>query len=339
MNQLIIKGKQRLTNLSIEERRDRVEEASWSCFGIPGNILTLNDLAASIRTEYESRKVRITDNDIFRKQIGQPTHPITKALLDAEYPYMVKDAIKNEYGKMGWLEALASPRDYHYYSLEESQVPVMPTTRKPLGKLSNDELIDKLFFPFKRFTKYGNKLENHFRQKTGENLYFHLKEWADGKNTNKDALISVIKEKVKSVYLQYRSGAILSQPIDISPEIAEKFIDFSDASLWTMSGEKAAFGGIQEIEIQGFLTNQTLKGDYFDQFGKVHYLPKTTLEIRLFFVLKDWFGVDEEDVYKNESSTQMGRESLAAFWVLQHQRGYRPFINIITYEEEITVVF
>ncbi|MDR3338721.1 MAG: hypothetical protein LBT25_01275 [Candidatus Symbiothrix sp.] len=256
MNQLILKGKHRLTNLSIEERRDRVEEASWSCFGIPGNILTLNDLAVNIRSEYEKRDIHLTDNDIFRKQIGQPTHPITKALLDAEYPYMVTDAIKNEYGKMGWREALVSPRNYHYYSLEESQVPVMPTTRKPLSKLSNDELIDKLFCPFKRFTKYGNKLENHFRQKTGENLYFHLKEWADGKNTK-----------------------------------------------------------------------------------KVHYLPKTTLEIRLSFTLKDWFGVDEEDVYKNESSTQMGRESLAAFWVLQHQRGYRPFINIITYEEEITVVF
>jgi hypothetical protein len=104
------------------------------------------------------------------------------------------------------------------------------------------------------FTNYGDKLENHFRQNTGKNLFFHLEKWADGKNTKKDALISV-------------------------------------------------------------------------------------LVIKLFFTLKDWFGVDEEDVYKNEPSTQMGREYLAAFWVLQHQRGYRPFINIITYEEEITVIF
>jgi hypothetical protein len=188
------------------------------------------------------------------------------------------------------------------------------------------------------FTNYGDKLENHFRQNTGKNLSFHLEKWADGKNTKKDALISVIKEKVKSVYLQYPSGVILSQPIDITPEIKGQWLDFSKANIW-MIGEKAAFGGIQEIEIQGFLINRTLKGDYSDQSGKIYHLPKTTLVIKLYFTLKDWFGVDEEDVYKNAHSTQMGRESLAAFWILQHQRGYRPFINVITYEEEITVVF
>jgi hypothetical protein len=330
MDQIILKG----TYGSVESNRDRVEDASWSINETPGNMLTLNELAESI----QKNDSIISKNDIIRKQIGQPTDSITKALLNAEYPYKVTDAIKNKYGKMGWREALVSPQNYHYYSLEESQIPIVPTTRKPLSNLSNEELINKLFSPFKRFTNYGDKLENHFRQNTGKNLFFHLEKWEDGKNTKKDALISVIKEKVKSVYLQYPSGVILSQPIDITPEIKAKRLDFSKANIWMM-GEKAAFGGIQEIEIQGFLIKRTLKGDYFDQSGKIYHLPKTTLVIKLFFTLKDWFGVDEEDVYKNEYSTQYGRESLAAFWVLQHQRGYRPFINIITYEEEITVVF
>ena len=71
---------------------------------------------------------------------------------------------------------------------------------------------------------------------------------------------------------------------DITDEIRKNLIDFSGVSLITMRGERAAFGGIQQVELKGYL-------------------------------------------------------SKAAFWILQHQRGYRPFINEIYYTETKEYIF
>jgi len=49
--------------------------------------------------------------------------------------------------------------------------------------------------------------------------------------------------------------------------------------------------------------------------------------------------VDEQDIYKNTTATQFGRDALAAFWVLQHQKGFKPFINVIRYKELKDYIF
>jgi len=49
--------------------------------------------------------------------------------------------------------------------------------------------------------------------------------------------------------------------------------------------------------------------------------------------------VNEEDVYKDSTSTHLGRDALAAFWILQHRRGFRPFINVIKYQETKEYIF
>jgi len=142
--------------------------------------------------------------------------------------------------------------------------------------------------------------------------------------TNLDNLLNALKDKI---YLAYRSGF----PENVVPEIQANMINFSSLRILV---EAMAFGGIQEVELKGYLSKvkREGKGDYLTKFGDIFHDP-TILEIRLEFVLKDWFGVDEEDVYKSSVATQLGREALAAFWILQHQRGYKPFINVIKYQE------
>lgn len=54
-------------------------------------------------------------------------------------------------------------------------------------------------------------------------------------------------------------------------------------------------------------------------------------------MIKDWYGVDESDFTNNRPVAQISRDSLTALWVLQHQRGYRPFINILQYTHNLEI--
>lgn len=70
-------------------------------------------------------------------------------------------------------------------------------------------------------------------------------------------------------------------------------------------------------------------------------------EITINIILKDWFAVDEGDFSFSDYSsgwsttkslvTAMGREALTAFWILQHQRSYRPFVWNAIFESKIQV--
>jgi len=55
-------------------------------------------------------------------------------------------------------------------------------------------------------------------------------------------------------------------------------------------------------------------------------------------VVLDRFGVSESDVYDDNAATEFpgGRRTLAAYWVLQHQRGYQSFINEFHFRLNIT---
>jgi hypothetical protein len=122
-------------------------------------------------------------------------------------------------------------------------------------------------------------------------------------------------------------------PIDVSKEIKDHFITFRN-DLTLMPGLASAFGGIQEVTVKGYLKKWIPEVGTFDK-----KLKPNILNIKLVFELKDWFGVDEQDVFNNDLPAQIDREGLAAFGVLQHQRGYPPFINIIDYQEDIEMVW
>lgn len=312
MDRLLIKGRYSTytnsagqENIPIEQKRDIREDASWQYYTLPGTPF-FKEQAADIYYEHSQREVYLTRNDIILKQMGFPTHPITQALLTAEYPSKVDSAIVKTHGKKGWIEKIASSLDVR---------------KKPLRLLTDDELITILFRKFKLFTKYGEVLEQHFRLNTGEDLIHHLDYWADGRFTKRDNLVRALREPTISAY---KSNTV----VDVTEIISKNFIDFSTTEDTSMIGERAAFGGIQEVGIMGFLTDEKINNRIL---GIPTIPPFIKVEYR--FLLKDWFGVDEEDVYKNQDSTQMDREGLAAFWILQHQRRYKPFINIITYKQ------
>lgn len=333
MNKKIIEGfatsytnSSGIKNLPIEHKRDIREDASWSYLGVPGTVY-LEEQIKDIRYEHENIKnQQISDLNIYHKMIGTPTHPITKALLTAEYQYKVSNAIKEYHGKKDFIENIIAP-DYYMGSKGLNTL----ATRSPLKNMTDKQLINLLFTNFKLFTQYGDKLKKHFEDNSGRDLVHNLDKWKDGKNTNKDALIEAICQKVKMAY--YGSGTF---PINVTKEIESNWLDFSNALL-KMHGEAGAFGGVQEIRILGFLLSEKIgKLDSWDKHGNIKHDP-TTLKIEFHFLIKDWFGADEEDVYKNERAAQIDREGLAALWILQHQRGYKPFINVITYKEIRTV--
>ena len=165
-----------------------------------------------------------------------------------------------------------------------------------------------MFTPFKLFAKkYRADLEGRFREGSGKTLeHKEWTEWPNRKTTHIDDLLGAIKDKI---YLAYRNGFVQ----DITLEIENNMIDFSNSR--TLQ-EWIAFGGIQELELKGYLS-------------KVKQESKPTIpEVRFEFIIKDRFGVDEEDVYKDSKATHLGREALAAFRVLQHQRGFKPFTAI-----------
>ncbi|GHT12146.1 hypothetical protein FACS189426_15080 [Bacteroidia bacterium] len=273
----------------------------------------------------------LTQNDIIRKQIGEPTDSITAALLHAEYQYKISDEIRKKHGRKGWIEDVLKP-DAHFTPNR-----TVLARRRLLQELSNDELLEIMFFWFKVVGSvgflgpdYNDKLKRNFWDNKGITLEHTLESWPDRSGSNLNKLLDSLKG---SIMVAYRGG--MTQ--DITTKLKDNLIDFSNT--WKLS-YRAAFSGIQEVELKGYLSKIKHKGksDQFDKFGKVYH-DATVLEVKLDFIIKDWFGVDEEDVYKNEKSTQMGRDALAAFWILQHQRGYQPFINLIKYTETKDYIF
>lgn len=52
-------------------------------------------------------------------------------------------------------------------------------------------------------------------------------------------------------------------------------------------------------------------------------------------IIKDWFGVSEGDFTNNDFASLFGKKSLTCFWILRHQRGYKPFVNQFHFKEKI----
>jgi hypothetical protein len=80
-------------------------------------------------------------------------------------------------------------------------------------------------------------------------------------------------------------------------------------------------GGVQEIKI--YLTK--MQFDY-NPNGGFEPLYKGELNI----VIYDDFGVSEADTIKTAWATSLGRYAIIAMWILQHQRGYKPFRTIFS---------
>jgi len=304
------------TNIPIERKRDIGEDASWA-----ENNVSMSPYLYEQAQDILYENKNFTTTDVLHKMIGEPTNPVVKELLYTEYQYKVNDAIREVNKNMGWIEWAISASSYSDFNRNA----VGLVRRKPLERMSNEELLELMFAPFKLFAKkYCTRLEQQLRDNKGATLEWTFEKWPNREVTNLDNLLNAVKDKIFSAYRR-------SSPEDVTPEIQAHMINFSS---FRILAEAMAFGGIQEVELKGYLSKVKYAG--YDKSGK--HFP-TVLEVRLEFVLKDWFGVDERDVYNNSIAAQWSRESLAAFWVLQHRRGYKPFINVIRYAETKDYVF
>ncbi len=88
--------------------------------------------------------------------------------------------------------------------------------------------------------------------------------------------------------------------------------------------EIGVFGGVKEVSITGRFEDLSNYTD-FD-------FSKEIQPYSLLINIKDWFGVSEDDVVNSKNPAIIQRYQLAAFWILQHQRGYQPFVNTLQFD-------
>lgn len=101
--------------------------------------------------------------------------------------------------------------------------------------------------------------------------------------------------------------------------------NFSDAS----NGLHAMVGGTQRVDV--WLRHIYMKGSFYT----------ATLIVSIY----DTYGVSEDDFTKYNYSgfrpdkillNEIKQGSVQDFWVLQHNRGYQPFVNVFTFKHEIS---
>ncbi|WMJ74396.1 hypothetical protein RCC89_14655 [Cytophagaceae bacterium ABcell3] len=194
-----------------------------------------------------------------------------------------------------------------------------------LESKTDNELIDIAFSSFS-FCKYRMQVISHFRKNHGSPLSLRMLEWISFLS-NKNRLFSAIQEKIARHHNAFHH--IKPYTLDISSEIRLNWPSFRTS--FPNLSEMIAVGGIQEVEIFSKNISQQLGFDYWNKFGRIQNSPHK-VKVPLTVLLKDWFGVDEEDYTNTRLPALLDKEGLAALWVLQHQRGYKPFINILRYE-------
>lgn len=201
-----------------------------------------------------------------------------------------------------------------------------------LTKMTDNNLLNLAFEPLSN-SIYGNNIRRYFTTKLGQTNSIELKNWVS-ELTNKNSLFESITRDIKAnhnVFHDNRNGRI-----DISKSIELNMPNFriSPVNL----SEMIAIGGVQEVEIKNDLIRESFEQNFLDRFGKGTSKPHTA-NIKLEVLIKDWYGVDESDFMNFRPAALFARKALAALWVLQHQRGYKPFINIFKYHHNLKVVF
>jgi hypothetical protein len=201
---------------------------------------------------------------------------------------------------------------------------------EPLDQMSDEKLLQILFsFPLSR-SKYIHRIKEQFIKKDDTDLRFTIDSWNTG-ITKKNGVINCIKNELYNAY-KYNGG--ITQIITV-PDILLREITFT-GSISNLS-EMLAIGGINYKQVTGYLL--------FEQWVKKQNRWKgenvqtPTIVVQLDFLIGDWFGVDEYDVTNNKFAAIFARRQMAAFWVLQHQRGYPPIRCWYDYTEFLNLQF
>ena len=97
---------------------------------------------------------------------------------------------------------------------------------------------------------------------------------------------------------------------------------------WDLSNPPllALVGSIQQINV--FLSDIQIHGTSYTAAFKID--------------MYDQFGVSENDFAKYGTGSgpkAIVRDAIIAFWILQHNRGYKPLVNVFRYEYKIKGTF
>lgn len=197
-------------------------------------------------------------------------------------------------------------------------------------------------------------LETRYRKNTGEELRVNMPNsyWTSSIANNRDGLLSKIREATQNALIMAKRRNDFTCHINCSHILDQAQLNFrSDAQNFSLM---LPMGGVQEVLVRSTLvesrknmTNMNRLPNSTKDRIKHYYDINNMYEITLEIILRDWFAVDEDDfAFSDYSSgwaatksfiTKLGREALTAFWILQHQRSYRPFVWNAIFESKIQV--
>lgn len=201
-----------------------------------------------------------------------------------------------------------------------------------LRDMTDNSLLNLAFEPLNN-SEYGLKIKRYFIGKLGQNNDMKIDKWVS-EFTNKNALFESIARDIKANHTMFHDSR--GRRIDVSKSIELNMPNFRVSP--TNLSEMIAIGGVQEVEIKNDIIRESFEQNYLDRFGKGFSKPHTA-NIKLEVLIKDWYGVDESDFMNLRPAALFARKAIAALWVLQHQRGYKPFINVFHYTHDLKITF
>jgi len=202
---------------------------------------------------------------------------------------------------------------------------------------------------------YGDSKNEELEELVSDGIW-----WADAKSSWWDGTGSLEndQEKVLDAFYSKKGGVVSglnetealmkkTQPYqDLVQSISEQFIqqyeihsdNYSDYKISINDlpsfnddglALKALVGGTQSVDV-------SIVGTYMDTQGNLHVV----VEIVIF----DTFGVSEDDFTKHSGYTDKFLNTsyekylaIGAFWILQHQRGYKPVYTKFVFREDIII--
>jgi len=215
-------------------------------------------------------------------------------------------------------------------------------------------LLDSKLIPSKALKQ---ALETQFRSNSTRELTIRLSKnyWSSSLFNNQDDILTKITKDVQQALENGRWANSSIYRVDCSFILDNAKLSFrNDVFNPSLT---IAMGGVQEVSISTIFVKEekhsygsspnfggsSFGGSAMDSLNYTHKDYVITLEIKL----RDWFGVDEDDFAANNYSsrgravkslvTKLGREELTAFWILQHQRGYKPFVWNAVFHTDIRV--
>jgi hypothetical protein len=191
-------------------------------------------------------------------------------------------------------------------------------------------------------------LKINYKKNSGREFSIDLSDghWKSSKTNNRNGIMKQIQDATQREFDRAVRNNSFFCKVECSNILDRAKINFrTDADNLSLA---IPMGGVQHVVLRSvnveepnnsFISKNYHKPNFMDSLvSKKSKEYEITLEIRL----RDRFGVDTDDfAYSSYSSkaeagksivTALGREALTAFWILQHQRGFRPFVwNAIFY--------